>query len=80
MVPVRRLQPILLGLGDDFAVRIALRGELLDVDRVEAAVQLAKLVVRLAHLGLFAGDIKLLPDIIVLGVLALTERDGLVVV
>ena len=80
VVPVRRLQPILLGLGDDFAVRIALRGELLDVDRVEAAVQLAKLVVRLAHLGLFAGDIKLLPDIIVLGVLALTERDGLVVV
>ena len=77
---MRRFQPIFLCLGDDFAVLIVLRGELLDVDLVEAAVQLAEFIVRLAHLGLFAGNIKLLPHIVVLGILALTERNGLVVI
>lgn len=80
VVPVRRLQPVLILLGDNRAVVVLLRLELLNIHRVESTVQLAKLVVRLAHLGLFAGDVKLGRHITVLGVLLLAERDGLVVV
>lgn len=80
VIPVGRLQFVLILLGDNCAVIILLGLELFDVHRVESTVQLAEFVVRLAHLGLFAGDIKLGRHIAVLGVLLLTERDGLVVV
>ena len=74
------LELILLALGDDSSLSIALRRELIHVDRVEAAVQLAQLVVRLAHLGLLASDIKLGRDILKFGILHLTEGHGLVVI
>ena len=75
-----RFELILLALGDDSSLSIALRRELIHVDRVEAAVQLAQLVVRLAHLGLLASDIKLGRDILEFGILHLTEGHGLVVI
>lgn len=80
VIPVGRLQSVLILLRDDTAVPIFLGLELLDIDGVKSTVQLAKLVVCLTHLGLFARDIELGRHIAILGVLVLAQRDRLVVV